>query len=589
MTLFVLQDFVFPRMDFGAPFDMYYRQKNEHTTPIISGKQKVIFSKNGTLFFDTYFNALSVQKWKEHCSVDDVAIQLKGQGKFSVFFGIHRLGRHHKWLSDSIVELDEEGVTVPFPNWGELEGGLLYFSVKCLSDDGEVWGGSWMTNTRPPNNPLKLGIVVTHFNRKEYVLPAIARMREELLNDPEYQGKIEMVVVDNSQNITDEESEGVTILPNQNLGGSGGFTRGLMYLKDKGDFTHCLFMDDDASCEVESIKRAYNFLSHGVTNDLAISGGLLRELEPNRLFEKGAKFDGAVQPLKSGLDMTSPHDLMIAEEGSYEPDYGAWWFFAFPIASVKNYAFPFFVRGDDIIFGKLNDFKIETLNGVSCWGEDFGLKSSPMSVYLDVRNHLVQNFTHIRSSGFYIVKMLAKFFVSNVFSYNYASARSVILAVEDFMKGPDYWRDDLDAAVARKRVGEQASLEKMVPVNLSDYEFSHVSMHESAARKWLRFLTLNGFLLPSFLIKGDVVYQEKGFRANFREIFRHRSVLYCHGPSSVGYVARHDKKKFFSELLIFSSVLWKLFRKRGELRKEYRESLEEMTSENFWKNVYSGE
>ncbi|MFM9269515.1 glycosyltransferase family 2 protein [Halomonas elongata] len=584
--MFSFQNFVMPRTGASSAIDLYCRTDGEFVFPVLSGERRIEFFRNGKASFDTYFNALTVHKWKRNCSFEDVFVRLKGQGKFLVVFGLHKLGGEHRWLSDTIVELSEDGAVCEVPDWRKLDGGVLYISIRCISETGVLNGGEWVTTTAPVNNRLKLGVVVTHFNRKDYVLPAISRVKRELLDDPVYQGRVEMVVVDNSQNISEDEAQGVIVLPNKNLGGSGGFTRGLMYLKENSSFTHCLFMDDDASCEVESIKRAYNFLSYGVKENLAVSGGLLRELEPNRLYEKGAKFNGAVRPLKSGLNMSDPGDLVLAEEGNYEPDYGAWWFFAFPITQVKNYPFPFFVRGDDIIFGKLNDFSIETLNGVSCWGGDFGLKSSPMSVYLDVRNHLVHNFTYVGSSNFYIVKMLMKFFVSNIFSYNYASARSVVCAMDDFMKGPSYWRKDIDASDARKRVGSFAEEEKMRFVDKSEMEFSDVSMHESFLRKVLRFSSLNGFLFPSFMLKDSLVYQEKGFRANFREVFRHRRVLYCHGPSSMGYVAVHNKKRFFGELVSFFGGVMRLLRKSKELRDLYGRNLPDMTSENFWKGIY---
>lgn len=63
---------------------------------------------------------------------------------------------------------------------------------------------------------MKLGVVITHFNRKQYVVPAIQRIESQLLNDPQYEGKIDLVVVDNSKNITQEEA-GIKpiIIPNK--------------------------------------------------------------------------------------------------------------------------------------------------------------------------------------------------------------------------------------------------------------------------------------------------------------------------------------------------------------------------------------
>lgn len=34
--------------------------------------------------------------------------------------------------------------------------------------------------------------------------------------------------------------------------------------------------------------------------------------------------------------------------------YGGWWFFAFNINAIEYYSFPFFVRGDDLLFGYMH-------------------------------------------------------------------------------------------------------------------------------------------------------------------------------------------------------------------------------------------
>lgn len=86
-------------------------------------------------------------------------------------------------------------------------------------------------------------------------MPAIKRVKKNILDNPEYKDKILFTVVDNSKNITNEEASGVNIIPNENTGGSGGFMRGLLHYENDTNATHVLFMDDDASCETESITR----------------------------------------------------------------------------------------------------------------------------------------------------------------------------------------------------------------------------------------------------------------------------------------------------------------------------------------------
>ena len=52
----------------------------------------------------------------------------------------------------------------------------------------------------------------------------------------------------------------VEIVTNPNLGGAGGFARGLWEHRRRGQATHVLFMDDDVAFEPEVIARTVAFL-----------------------------------------------------------------------------------------------------------------------------------------------------------------------------------------------------------------------------------------------------------------------------------------------------------------------------------------
>ena len=582
----VIQNLVLPNLAFGVPDEMYVRLSNDSVHALMS-EGRLLFEIGGRASFDTFFNSVTIGTWKSHTSVANLQLNLRGEGRFIVRLGLHRIGHASRWLAEQVVSLTlDQALIIEVENWSKLESGMLYFALEAL-ESGCLHSGHFATRTVPHRN-VKLGIVITHFNRKQWVLPAIARIREELLSDPLYKDRVELVVVDNSQNISVEEAHGVTLISNQNLGGSGGFTRGLLYLKDQQDFTHCLFMDDDASCEIDSIRRAISFAAYGNNSDLALSGALLRELEPFRLWEKGVIFDGTCRPMKSGMDMRHVHDLLWSEQTEKEPDFGAWWFFMFDISFVKHFPYPFFVRGDDVLFGQLNHFKIITLNGVACWGDDFALKAGPLSFYLDVRNHIVQ-YAFLNKSLFYSFKKLLGFFANSLFSYNYASARAITKAISDSLKGPDLYKSNMDMAAIRKDISEFSDSEKLRPMDRASFDLSYRSLDEGLIRRLMRWSTLNGFLLPSFLLKDIVIFQHKGFKGSWRSIFRAKRVLYEYEPLGVGYVAEHNKKRFIIELIRFGWVIAKFLPLYSGLKNSYRNELDSMTSEKFWRDIYSKE
>jgi len=581
-----LQQLVLPNLAFGAPEEMYVRAVNRQCIPQLN--QKILrFMASGVASFDTYFNALTVHTWKQHCTVDTLSLILSGEGTFVLRFGLHRMGHASRWLHEQIIELKSNTpLTTELKFWDELEAGLLYFSLTALTD-GTLHSGGFYTATQPINL-IKLGIVITHFNRKPYVLPAIKRIQEELLADSHYEENITLVVVDNSKNIMEEEAPGATVIPNKNLGGSGGFMRGLLHLKDH-EFTHCLFMDDDASCEVESIRRTFALFQFLNTPKIALAGSLLREVEPFRLFEKGAQFDGFCRPINSGLDMRFETDLIMAEINDKVPDYGGWWFFSFRISDINHYSFPFFIRGDDSLFSLTNQFSILTMNGITSWGEDFALKSTPLTTYLDARYHLLHSMTHLHQSKVFCIKLLLIFSFTRLFSYNYASSKAINKAIEHVLEGPEFWVKNMDLSTIRKEINALKPSEKLHPVNRPDYNVEYAGTQPERLRTLARWLTLNGFLLPSFLLKDKTLFQHKSFRGLFREVFRYKQVLYEYEPQGIGYIATHDKKEFFSTLFSLLKVLAKLASRFTQLRTDYTNKLPEMMSENFWRQVYSKE
>lgn len=580
---YALQHLVMPNLTFGAPTEMYVRLGNDEVHALMS-EDRLLFRTGGRISLDTFFNSITIQAWKKNTRVDDLQLHLKGSGRFILRFGLHRIGHAHRWLSEYVITLDsDDEFILPIEAWSELESGILYFAMEAL-EPGHLQTGYFSTKT-PPEREVRLGIVITHFNRKELILPAMERIRKELLSDPLYKGRIELVVVDNSQNITDEEAQEVTLLPNKNLGGSGGFTRGLLHLKDRQDFTHCLFMDDDASCEIESIKRAFNFASHSLSQRLAISGSMLREIEPFRLYEKGAKFDGFCKPLKSGMDMRRVCDLLISEAEFEKPDYGGWWFFCFKIKDVQELPFPFFVRGDDSRFSITNQFNIVTMNGVSTWGGDFAFKSEPLTEYFDFRYHILHHFLILEKSSFSIARFCLRWVLGQIFSYNYVTAKFLIKAIRDVYYGPKTFLEDLDAAKIRAEIAKFGTTEKMKTVNRSEYRVVYSNGAETRKKRFIRYLTLNGVFLPKAFFKNDILFQRKsGVRLS--EVFGYKKILYEDEPSSKGYIAEFDRIKSFTLLVKLVISVTQMFLFKNHMKRKYEEKVRYMTSESFWRDVF---
>ena len=83
----------------------------------------------------------------------------------------------------------------PVRGWERLQGGLLFSRLRAV-EPGTLDAAAWLTPDAPRND-VRLGIVITHFNRQAQVLPAIERIRKSVLARAELQGRITLTLVDN--------------------------------------------------------------------------------------------------------------------------------------------------------------------------------------------------------------------------------------------------------------------------------------------------------------------------------------------------------------------------------------------------------
>ena len=138
-------------------------------------------------------------------------------------------------------------------------------------------------------------------------------------------GNFHMFVVDNGRTLdVDALSDDlVTVLPNPNVGGSGGFARGMMAATEvEGAFTHVLVMDDDVRIVPESLIRTFNLLSlaRGTYRNAFLNGAMLSLEHPTRQFEDVAFVNptGVYAKVKRDYDVSRLFDICANERKDVE-------------------------------------------------------------------------------------------------------------------------------------------------------------------------------------------------------------------------------------------------------------------------------
>lgn len=572
-----LQRLVMPNARFGASESMYIRGS------LFSFSENIItVFPGGKISFDTYYNGFSTILWKEKCGIHDLAFNASGTGlaKISALLITEEMSRYELASATvSLNSLSQEIFTLDLAD--TLNRGIIYIEITPINGIVSLNSGEWFTN-QSPRRKVKLGISITHFDRKKYVIPSMMRIKREILENDDYRGLIDFTVIDNSKNITAREANGIRVIPNKNTGGAGGFMRGLLHYIDEGDFTHTLFMDDDASCEAECIKKTYSVLSYALNDNAAVSGSLFTGVRPDALVEKGAFFDRVCHPIYSGWRLNDVESLVKTETLMQFPNYGAWWFFAFPINHVKSFAFPFFVRGDDILFGMMNDFDILTTNGIACYAEeDFSSKTSPLTAYLDTRNHLV-NMLYFGRPVKDIIGTYTSFHLKSLLAHQYGSAAAINLAFKHVYGDPGFWKNNADMKDVREALNAITFNEKMKPISPPDNSVEFKCNFETKSRRLFRIITLNGFLAPS---KNKIIYQEKTSGVSLRQIFRYKKVFYYDRGNKTGYIAEASKKQQASGFIEILFNTLKIILASRTQRKKYSEVTNKLTTEEFWRSI----
>lgn len=586
-----LQTLMWPEAGICTERTLYVR--TEGPAAVSTSRREIQFAAAGSADFGSWFNAFNAEKWKKECALVDLSLLLAGDGTFELTVTLIPRDRSWDTVINDVVTLSADAplrvelshlLSDPFPN------GLLFFSLKAMGQ-GKLTNACWQTRMAPQRTP-DLAIAVTTFKREAYVQRTIERFR--IFREKSEIGRnIRMIVTDNGQTLSDlipasDLPDGVSIVPNANLGGAGGFTRGLLQARDTGA-SHCLFMDDDASVHMQSIERTWIFLAYATDPATAVAGSMITETHRWAIWENGALFFTRCLPQFMGTDLRSQKDFSKMELAANKPTpwnfYAGWWYFAFPVDRAEHLAFPFFVRGDDVSFSIVNDFNTVTLNGVVSFQESFIDKESPQTWYLDLRSHMAHHLSlpSLEVGPWGVLKIAAWFMLRNLPRMHYETLSAINLAMEDVTKGPQFFDQNADMAQRRGDLKELTKDEAWQPIARDQALPPRREMHPPAWYRHLMKLTLNGLLIPGFGRLGKKITLHASERGHIGYMWGASEITYLNTDQDKFYTVRHSKSSAWRELRRFVGNARVFSKKYPELSVQYRLAYNEYTSEPYWR------
>jgi galactofuranosylgalactofuranosylrhamnosyl-N-acetylglucosaminyl-diphospho-decaprenol beta-1,5/1,6-galactofuranosyltransferase len=475
----------------------------------------------------------------------------------------------------------------------------LYFQIttpgkaKILLNQSKVLAEGEITQPK-----FKLTLVSPTYKREDYIYKNIENFRK-------WKDKlffIRWIIVDNGQSLKEFfdnkdislstlQDLGIYIVPNRNLGGTGGFARGLYEIFHNElfiDTTHIGFMDDDAQIEWFTFERVKDFLKFAKNKNLGIGAPMLEPQTFTIVHESGAlyrKKKPHILNRKNSLDLKKKEDL---KEFLKEPywNYWAWWFLILKkdIVEQVGYPFPYFFKADDIEYGyrlKSTQIPITDLTGVYVYHSLKG-KLSPFIHYLASFNELIFRTLYYENTWLKEVKECWRQSILNLFAWRYEYSEYLLKAYEDFLQGTSFFEtvkpDEYYISLAKKA---NENVSKNIPkedVFISDQRV--LNPKKSKLKTFLHFLTLGSHLIPT--INKDLILRPiHGGRWDI--LFGGERVINYDPTTEMGFYSQKNRKRFFKILLkiIKIGILFSI--KYPLIKRELRKKHTYLTSEEFWK------
>lgn len=535
----------------------------------------VIIRKGSSASFDTFYNSFSYTKYRKYTRVNRVSLNVGMKGCAEICLCVYD-GTGEK----TAAAVRASGHCALSVDLSELpDSGFLYARVNAETDCTLLYA-EYVTEELPDD--ISVCVAICTYHREDFV-----KKNTERLRSAKFSFIDRVLVVDNGNSLDAGQLNGdiVSVLPNRNLGGSGGFTRGLLEAEQAGH-THVMLMDDDIEFYTESLERMTVLVSL-LKSEYAgcwFSAAMIPLDDPECLYEMGAEWSGGRAVIhKNNVDITD-RDVLLDDLADPGADYGGWWTLLMPLSVTDNgLPLPLFIKFDDVEYGlrRPDGADIITMNGAAVRHEAFDRKESFVLDYYNLRNELIMEAVH---GGLNAGRVLGRFWrgmLKECMLYRYGCCELIRRAAEDFLLGSE---------LLMERSGEDINSEviglapKMTP--LSDIGEWTEKLRCDDTVKDMRItvpyiLTAGGYLIPPFLLKGHVTAVPAS-RTGTGNMFRRRTVIQYQIGGSVGVVTTRSFLKAAAAVMKAIPVSVSLLFGYRKAQKSLREDFQHICSRASW-------
>lgn len=419
---------------------------------------------------NTYFGRFPASYWQRWTTAGEVRFEGRISGAGRVLLRASDTNGVPRTVAVHDARTEDVRLTAALDRF--LDGGGLW--IEIVTDDAELLlqGARW--TVAAPASTRSTSAVICTYNRAD---DCVATLRA-LVDERDAVSVLDQILVVDQGTDRVDSRDGFAEVSRQlgavlryvrqpNLGGSGGFTRGLYELVEHGSRpdTDVLFMDDDVRCEPEVAVRLAAFAQY-TSHPTIVGAQMLNLLHPTQVLA-GAEYavledltNGHVSPGAVGeSDVTAyfPDGTKNVQDRRVDAGYTGWWSCLIPaeITRTTGYPLPLFFQWDDVEYcyrARAYGFATVTLPGAGLWHADFPWKDwDDWHRYFNLRNAMITAAMHSAFPVRHVAGVLGDLLGRYLLAMNYGLAATLIRAVEDFLAGPSVLDDGGVSATARIR------------------------------------------------------------------------------------------------------------------------------------------
>jgi GT2 family glycosyltransferase len=452
--------------------------------------------------FAGWLDALPLGYWGRFTTVDSVRLEVTSSAPVDVTV---RVSDAQGICRDITTGTTSEGTFTATVQAAETaDGGWAWPVLTAGTGQGAAevsW--RWVTDDVVPQ-PNSLAVAITTFNRQEACLQQLEALAAAAREGGSLDGVLGRVIVVDQGTMPVAESEGFTavrdslgehlsVIRQQNLGGSGGFTRGLYEGLKDSRITHVALLDDDALAQPEGLAYAWAF-AQACRRPTLVGGHMFDAAAPTTLYRLGevmdrTRFTWTSLPgtaMNTNLAHTAVTDHVWLGP-AYTVDFQPWWMCLVPRAAVEaiGLPMPFFLKWDDVEFGlraQAAGFASVVLPGAVVWHDSWVGKDaeSGWQAYFLLRNRIVTALLHDTRPTVLVAEWMAVS-LRHLAQREPAAAAMRWAALKDVLHGPGWLHRDL--GTARDRAAETARREIVAPHPVSAMAGS-LSASARLLRRW---------------------------------------------------------------------------------------------------------